>query len=261
MRQHAPLDPGQAAWELLPLFFATQAIDIAHARCGAATENGRNTDRRYFPGERSVNDAAPACFCAIRFARRTASGIATGAWSRTNASPAAASCRSTCFHVGEINDSQERAVSRGSLRGDSAGRLDRLVEAERASVPAAAMGRPAGWRSLWEELQPDRFWTERLPAIRKATRWDPGTVRAGGLSPVGAEGAIGGCIGMVRAHGVGRPFRRRFRTGPHPQTLSMSRPAARTQKRRRSVRSPDGALARSFQRLRSVALRSHQHPI
>jgi hypothetical protein len=167
MRQHAPLDPGQAAWELLPLFFATQAIDIAHARCGAATENGRNTDRRYFPGERSVNDAAPACFCAIRFARRTASGIATGAWSRTNASPAAASCRSTCFHVGEINDSQERAVSRGSLRGDSAGRLDRLVEAERASVPAAAMGRPAGWRSLWEELQPDRFWTS---ACRRSAR-------------------------------------------------------------------------------------------
>src|SRR5208337_3559802 len=26
--------------------------------------------------------------------------------------------------------------------------------------------------SLWEELQLDRFWAERLPASRKGTRWD-----------------------------------------------------------------------------------------
>jgi hypothetical protein len=25
---------------------------------------------------------------------------------------------------------------------------------------------------LWEELQLDRFWAERLPASRKGTRWD-----------------------------------------------------------------------------------------
>ena len=47
-------------------------------------KNGCSADQRYFLALRSVNNAAPPCFCATRFATRTASSIAIGASSRTN---------------------------------------------------------------------------------------------------------------------------------------------------------------------------------
>ncbi len=46
------------------------------------------------------------------------------------------------------------------------------------AVCGGSLRRPRQWGacwlalSLWEELQLDRFWAERLPASRKGTRWD-----------------------------------------------------------------------------------------
>ena len=74
-----------------------QAIDIAWVRCGGLDENGCSADQGYFAGGRFVNNAAPPCFCVTRFARRTASGIATLALSRTSALLAGGSFRSTFF--------------------------------------------------------------------------------------------------------------------------------------------------------------------
>jgi hypothetical protein len=39
-------------------------------------------------------------------------------------------------------------------------------------MPAAAMGRMLAGGELWQVLQLDRFWADRLPPSRKGTRWD-----------------------------------------------------------------------------------------
>jgi hypothetical protein len=39
-------------------------------------------------------------------------------------------------------------------------------------MPAAAMGRLLAGGELWQVLQLDRFWADRLPPSRKGTRWD-----------------------------------------------------------------------------------------
>jgi hypothetical protein len=97
------------------------------------------------------------------------------------------------LHLGEINDSQEEAWRRSIEVLDEAADRPKtlsLFPEDRAEglVPDASivrlrlsqlrLCRPRQWGacwlalSLWEELQLDRFWAERLPASRKGTRWD-----------------------------------------------------------------------------------------
>ena len=97
------------------------------------------------------------------------------------------------LHLGEINDSQELAWRRSiEVLDDKAGgpRTLALFPEDRcegmtldASIVRLKLSqlrlcRPRQWGacwltlSLWEELQLERFWAERLPASRKGTRWD-----------------------------------------------------------------------------------------
>ena len=226
-----------------------------------------------------MNNAVPSCFCAPRFARRTASGIATGAWSRASASPAGASFRSTFFI-------SARSTTRRNWRGAGRSRCwtkrpigrrrwrcfpkiaatETLPDASivRLKLSQLRLCRPRQWGacwlalSLWEELRLDRFWAERLPASRKGTRWDQELVRAGRLSVAGAGQRVAAASGVVRADRARRSAGRRFRARRDPQALSLSRPAAGAQGG--AVRSSDGPLARPVRRaLRSPALRSDQH--
>ena len=96
------------------------------------------------------------------------------------------------LHLGEINDSQELAWRRSIEALDEADRPktlalfpeDRCAEMlpdasiVRLKLSQLRLCRPRQWGacwlalSLWEELRLDRFWSERLPASRKGTRWD-----------------------------------------------------------------------------------------
>ena len=97
------------------------------------------------------------------------------------------------LHLGEINDSQEPAWRRSIEAPDEAADRPKtlsLFPEDRCEGMAAddsivrlklsqlQLRRPRQWGacwlalSLWEELQLDRFWAERLPASRKGTRWD-----------------------------------------------------------------------------------------
>jgi len=158
---------------------------------GDGAENGCGADQGYFLGQRSVNNAALPCFCAPRFATRTASGIATSASSRTNVAGGRV-VQKHVLRLGEINDSQELAWRRSIEVLDEAAdrpktlslfREDRCeglpldASIVRLRLSQLQLRRPRQWGacwlalSLWEELQLDRFWSERLPASRKGTRW------------------------------------------------------------------------------------------
>ena len=128
-----------------------------------------------------------------RFARRTASGIAIGASSKTSALLAGGSFRSMFF-------TSARSTTRRNWRGGGRSRCwtkrpidrqtlalfpeDRCAETlpdasiVRLKLSQLRLCRPRQWGacwlalSLWEELRLDRFWSERLPASRKGTRWD-----------------------------------------------------------------------------------------
>ncbi len=97
------------------------------------------------------------------------------------------------LHLGEINDSQELAWRRSievlDKEADRPKTLalfpeDRCAETlpdasiVRLKLSQLRLCRPRQWGacwlalSLWEELRLDRFWSERLPASRKGTRWD-----------------------------------------------------------------------------------------
>jgi len=264
-------------WRFSRILIA-QAIDIARARCGAAAENGCSADQGYFPGGGSVNNAAPPCFCATRFARRTASGIAIGASSRTSASRRtrrAKACPSSGRDqrlagiglapidrgVGRAGRSTEDAgaISRGSLRRDCAGRLDRSPEAVRvAAAPAAAMGSLLAGAFAVGGAATRSVLGRAFAHEPKGHALGSGTVRAGRLSPAGAGQRVAVASGVVRTDRAGRSAGRRFRTGRDPQALSLSRSVAGAQ--RGVVRSSDEPLARPVQRpLRSAALRSDQH--
>ena len=128
------------------------------------------------------------------------------------------------------------AVSRGSLRRASAGRLDRSVEAVRAApVSAATMGR----------LLAGAFAVGRVAArsvLGRAPADEPqghalgsGAVRAGRLPPAGAGQRVAVASGMVRTDRAGRSAGRRFRAGRDPQALSLPRPVAGAQARRCSI--------------------------
>ena len=183
-------------------------------------ESGCSADQGYFLRHRSVNNGAPLCSCAIRFASRTASGIATGASSRTSAWRAEAWSRSMCCtgrdqrhartgvaaldrSVGRGGGSAEDAisVSRRSLRGASARRLDRSTEPLAASpLSSTSMGR------LLAGAEPVGGVAARS-VLGRAVAEEPqghalgsGAVRAGRLSPAGASpraSPIGAKIGIV----------------------------------------------------------------
>ena len=97
------------------------------------------------------------------------------------------------LHLGEINDSQELAWRRSIEVFDEAGdrpktlslfpedRCEGILPDDsivRLKLSQLRLCRPRQWGacwlalSLWEELRLDRFWSERLPASRKGTRWD-----------------------------------------------------------------------------------------
>jgi len=97
------------------------------------------------------------------------------------------------LHLGEINDSQELAWRRSiEVLDEAADRPKTLslfpedrcegllpdASIVRLKLSQLSLRRPRQWGacwlalSLWEELQLDRFWAERLPKSRKGTRWD-----------------------------------------------------------------------------------------
>lgn len=97
------------------------------------------------------------------------------------------------LYLGEINSSQERAWRRSIEvfdEGASTSQSLALFPEDRVEATAAdeaivhlrlsqlRLCRPRVWGScwlalkLWETLELDRFWSERLPASRKGTRWD-----------------------------------------------------------------------------------------
>ncbi len=97
------------------------------------------------------------------------------------------------LYLGEINSSQARAWRRsvavldehaGDTRSLSLFPEDRIAEGEiddsvvRLRLSQLRLCRPRTWGScwltlqLWEQLELDRFWSARLPASRKGTRWD-----------------------------------------------------------------------------------------
>ena len=97
------------------------------------------------------------------------------------------------LHLGEIKRLAgiglapiDRGVGRAGRSSENAGAVseDRCegiapdASIVRLKLSELRLRRPRQWGacwlalSLWEELQLDRFWAERLPASRKGTRWD-----------------------------------------------------------------------------------------
>jgi hypothetical protein len=97
------------------------------------------------------------------------------------------------LYLGEINSSQELAWRKSiEVFEDGADRPRTLAlfpedqcegmlpdaSIVRLKLSQVQLSRPRQWGAcwlavkLWEELQLDRFWAERLPASRKGTRWD-----------------------------------------------------------------------------------------
>lgn len=97
------------------------------------------------------------------------------------------------LYLGEINSSQElgwrksiEVLEDGAARPRSLAlfpedRCDGVLpdaSIVRLKLSQVRLSRPRQWGAcwlavkLWEELQLDRFWADRLPASRKGTRWD-----------------------------------------------------------------------------------------
>jgi len=96
------------------------------------------------------------------------------------------------LYLGEINDSQQEAwrktieiFEEGKTRPQTvalfpADRIGPVADAEivRIRLKELSLHRPRQWGAcwlagqLWEQLQLDRFWAERLPPSRQGTRWD-----------------------------------------------------------------------------------------
>ena len=150
-------------------------------------------------------------------------------------------------------------VSRRSLHGDFAGRLDRSAEAvATAAVPAAAMGRLLAGAFALGGVAARSVLVGAPAGEPQGHALGSGAVRAGRLPVAGAGQRVAAASGVVRTDRARRPAGRRLRARRDPQALSLSRPAAGAQGG--AVRSSDGALARPVRRaLRSLALRSDQH--
>ena len=136
------------------------------------------------------------------------------------------------LHLGEINGSQELVWRRSiEVLDEEADRPKTLAlfpeDRCEGTLPDATivrlklsqlrLCRPRQWGacwlalSLWEELRLDRFWSERLPASRKGTRWDQELFVAHRLSPAGAGQRMAVASGVVRTDGARRLAGRRFR--------------------------------------------------
>jgi transposase len=96
------------------------------------------------------------------------------------------------LYLGEINDSQKEAwrktieiFEEGQPRSRTVAlfpedRIGPVADADivRLRLNELSLHRPRQWgacwlaRQLWEQLELDRFWAERLPPSRKGTRWD-----------------------------------------------------------------------------------------
>ena len=96
------------------------------------------------------------------------------------------------LYLGEINDSQQEAwrktielFEEGKTRPRTVAlfpedRIGPVADADivRIRLRELSLHRPRQWGAcwlasqLWEQLQLDRFWAERLPPNRKGTRWD-----------------------------------------------------------------------------------------
>ena len=96
------------------------------------------------------------------------------------------------LYLGEINDSQKEAwrktieiFEEGKPRSRTVAlfpedRIGPVADADivRLRLNELSLHRPRQWgacwlaRQLWEQLELDRFWAERLPPSRKGTRWD-----------------------------------------------------------------------------------------
>jgi len=132
-----------------------------------------------------------ACFCATRFAGRTARSTATGASSRTAGCRAGGRLQRQVLYLGEINDSQKAAWCRTIEAFDEAGQDPRQIALFPEDRPAPVLdcdvvhvrlsglrlhrprsGAPAGWPAIcgfncgW--MTSGR---PRLPASRQGTRW------------------------------------------------------------------------------------------
>jgi Transposase DDE domain len=138
----------------------------------------------------------------LRFARRIKDGKEHRYWSIVESRRCARGkvVQRPILYLGEVNDSQHAARCR-VIEALDEDKLDEdnqryrqlaLFPADRAvCVPRHATGygvqvrleamqlhRPRQWGAcwlagqVWEELQLDRFWSERLPVNRKGTRWD-----------------------------------------------------------------------------------------
>ena len=134
-----------------------------------------------------------SCSCGRPDERRMARRTPTGASSRTSASQGGRVVQRHVLYLGEISPSQAAAWRKSiEVFDEDAGhpRTLALFPEDRcaAVTPDASivqlrlsemrLCRPRQWGAcwlagqLWRELQLDRFWSERLPANRKGTRWD-----------------------------------------------------------------------------------------
>ena len=139
---------------------------------------------------RSGRRESRACFCAIRFAARTARSIGPGRWSRTDACRAARVVQRQVLYLGEINDSQRASWSRAIEAFDEGGRStqialfpeDRVAPALDCDVVSIRLSqmrlrRPRQWGAcwlamvLWDQLRLDEFWAKALPPSREGTSW------------------------------------------------------------------------------------------
>src|SRR5882724_25339 len=178
------------------------------------------------------------------------------------------------LYLGEINSSQAAAwrkaievfdVDAGRARTLSLFPEDRCEAiAGDASVVQLRLSqmqlrRPRQWGAcwlaghLWQELQLDRFWADRLPPSRKRTPWDQILQVLATYRLIAPGQRVATASRMVRQQRDGRSPRSRFWPGGRTQALCLPRSAAGTQ--RGAVLASGRALARSVQRrLRRAAV-------
>ena len=146
------------------------------------------------------------------------------------------------LYLGEINSSQELAwrksievLEEGADRPRSLALFpeDRcegvLPDAPvvRLRLSQVRLSRPRQWGAcwlavqLWEELRLDRFWSDRLPASRKGTRWGSGAVGARSLPTDHARRGVALAARVVRPQRDGGFARRECGLGRQPHALPL----------------------------------------
>lgn len=147
------------------------------------------------------------------------------------------------LYLGEINDSEAAAwrksiavLEDGSPQprtlslfpDDCAEALAPDASIIRLRLSDLTLRRPRQWgacwlaQHLWQDLQLDRFWAERLPASRKGTRWEQVlfVLTAYRLIAPGSEWRL--YRQMVRSHSLARSAWLQRHIGRDPQTLRLS---------------------------------------